>query len=302
MTHKLDTDDFFIHRVQGECAALGLNFFLIEPIWAERYYESCARGELRARALLNMHSEHHLPEDIYHRLVKQAHAQGTRVIDPPEVAEAAFDKARMHARLVEAGYPVPWTMVVPREAAAECKLTAQQREALGSPFVIKPSHGYGRRGVLLDARGEGDLARSMAAWANPAYLLQRKIEPAAVNGEPAYWRVFFVFGEVLICWWNCHTDRYREASEQEIEEQQLGKLAVMARGIAALSGMNFFSSEIARTADGGYVLIDYVNDQCHMLSQSADPSKGVPDAAVERVAKRLVRAAAAMIRTPMAKN
>ena len=44
--------------------------------------------------------------------------------------------------------------------------------------------------------------------------------------------------------------------------------------------MNFFSSEIAQTAQGEFVLIDYVNDQCHMLSQSAHPGMGVPDGVV----------------------
>jgi hypothetical protein len=42
MTHKLDADYFFIHRVQQHCAQRGLNFLLIEPLWIESlrfYYE-----------------------------------------------------------------------------------------------------------------------------------------------------------------------------------------------------------------------------------------------------------------------
>ena len=59
--------------------------------------------------------------------------------------------------------------------------------------------------------------------------------------------------------------------------------------------MNFFSSEVAQTAEGEFVLIDYVNDQCHMLSQSAHPGMGVPDAVVAAIASRLVESAAKMI-------
>lgn len=47
MTHKLDADDFFIHRIQQECARAGLNFFLIEPLFVERFHEL-----LRADALV----------------------------------------------------------------------------------------------------------------------------------------------------------------------------------------------------------------------------------------------------------
>ena len=83
MTHKLDTDDYFIHRVEQHCAEWGLNFFLVEPIWVARFYDFYARNELWAKVLLNMHSEHHLPDDIYHRLVLLAHHKNTKVIDPP---------------------------------------------------------------------------------------------------------------------------------------------------------------------------------------------------------------------------
>jgi len=59
--------------------------------------------------------------------------------------------------------------------------------------------------------------------------------------------------------------------------------------------MRFFSSEIALTETGEFVLIDYVNDQCHMLSQSANPQTGVPDELVAVVARRLVDGAHELI-------
>jgi hypothetical protein len=295
MTHKLDTDDFFIHRVQRHCAEWGLNFFLIEPTWVARFYDFYARNELWAKVLLNMHSEHHLPDDIYHRLVLLAHHKNTKVIDPPDIAQAAFDKARMHERLVQAGFNVPFTVIIPQTNSAAFQLTDEQKSQLGKPFVIKPSHGYGRRGVILDAQDESDLARSVTAWPNPSYLLQRKIAPRMLADRPAYWRVFFVFGELWICWWNCFTDKYSEVTSQDRQEFALSRLEELVQRIAALSSMNFFSSEIAQTDSGDFVLIDYVNDQCHMLSQSADPKMGVPDRIVAGIAKRLVESATKMI-------
>jgi hypothetical protein len=62
--------------------------------------------------------------------------------------------------------------------------------------------------------------------------------------------------------------------------------------LARLTGMNFFSSEIAQTESGEFIWIDYVNDQCHMLTQSANPKMGVPDRVVGAIAIRLVEAAA----------
>jgi hypothetical protein len=295
MTHKLDTDDLFIHRVQEHCAQLGLNFFLVEPLWAQRFYEYYARNEVWARVLLNMHSEHHLPDDIYHRLVLLAHHKNTRVIDPPDVAQSAFDKARMHETLLAGGFSVPLTIVVPQSAVATIQLSPEQKEQLGTPFVIKPSHGYGRRGVILDAADEKDLNRSVSAWPNPAYLLQRKIVPRRVDEKPAYWRAFFVFGEVWICWWNCFSDRYQVTTEEDRAKFKLAEIEILMRRIAELTQMQFFSSEIAEVESGELVLIDYVNDQCHMLSQSADPRMGVPDMIVAAIARKLVTSAARLI-------
>ena len=170
MTHKLDSDDFFIHHVQRRCAERGLNFFLVEPLWVDAFYEKMQKGRVWARVLLNMNSEHHLPEEIYHRLVRLAFELKTRVIDPPDVALAAFYKAGLHPRLEGVGFTLPFTIVVPAGKVAGFTLTSEQRTHLGSPFVIKPALGYGKRGVLLDAKNESDLLRSAAAWPDQNYL------------------------------------------------------------------------------------------------------------------------------------
>jgi len=288
MTHKLDADDLFIHRIQQHCAELGLNFFLVEPLWVEPFCDQLAKGKVWARALLNMHSEHHLPDDIYHRLIWLAHERKTQIIDPPDIALAAFDKARLHLRLLAAGFQLPFTVIVPREQAGGFLLSEADRAALGTPFVIKPAMGYGRRGVIMDAVNEKDIARSISVWPDRHYLLQRRIVPKTQNGEPVYFRVFYVFGSVWSCWWNCFTDRYRLPTPTEEQQLELTPLRDIVHRIAELTGMRFFSSEIALTGSGEFVLIDYVNDQCHMLSQSSDPRMGVPDELVRAIARRLV--------------
>jgi hypothetical protein len=295
MTHKLDSDDFFIHSIQRLCAEAGLNFFLIEPLWVESFFLQLQLGNVWPRVLLNMHSEHHQPNEIYHRLVRLAARRNTRVIDPPETALAAFDKARVHPRLLSAGLHLPYTVIVPADQIASFRLSEAQRGELGSPFVVKPSLGYGRKGVIMDAVSEGDLKRSAADWPDPNYLLQRRIVPRSLGACPAYYRVFYVFGSTWVSWWNCFTDNYRLTTAQEFKEFALQPLEDIIRRVAALTGMTFFSSEIAQVESGEYVLIDYVNDQCHMLSQTANPKIGVPDELVLAIARRLVEAVKQMI-------
>lgn len=313
MTHKLDADDFFIHCIQKHCAEARLNFFLIEPLWVKSFYEEFEKGQIWPRVLLNMHSEHHEPDEIFHRVVRLATTRKTQVIDPLDVALEAFDKSQVHPRLIHAGLNVPYTVIVPSDKTAGFKLSDSERTALGTPFVIKPSMGYGRRGVVLNATSERDLARSVTGWLghliqevehvedhSPApspvgwlktnYLFQRKIVPRQLNGSPAYFRVFYVFGSVFYCWWNCYTDQYRQLSSQEAQQYNLKPLEEMIRLIAKVTRMRFFSSEVAQVETGEFVVIDYVNDQCHMLSQTANPQIGVPDELVGSIARRLVEA------------
>jgi hypothetical protein len=297
MTHKLDADDMFIHCVQRYCAEAALNFFLIEPVWVESFYAHLKDGTVWPRVLLNMHSEHHLPEDIFHRLVKLASERGCLVIDPIDRAVAAFDKSRLHPKLVQAGIPVPFTVTVSQPPPAGWQLSNADREALGHPFVIKPAMGYGRRGLVMEAKSEADLAKSVAAWRDERYLFQRRIVPGRRSGAPLYWRIYFVFGSVWISWWNCENDNYRMVTPEEHAELGLGRLEDLVRRIAALTGMTFFSSEIAQTERGDLVVIDYVNDQCHLLSQSAHPQMGVPDELVSAIANRIVDAARDVIRS-----
>src|ERR1041384_4293771 len=267
MTHLLDADDFFIHRVQQHCAEARLNFFLIEPLWAEAWLQNLVMGKIGARVLLNMHSEHNQPAEVFHRLVRLAAQKNTRVIDPPDVALAAFDKAQLHPRLMHAGIHVPHSVMVPFEQAMSFQLSEAERAMIGSPFVIKPSMGYGRPGLVLNAPTEKDLALSAAAWKNSHYLLQRKIVPRQLEADPGYFRIYFVFGHVWICWWNCFTDRYRQVTAEEIARFSLGRLEQIIRTIAGLTRMNFFSSEIAVTDANEFIVIDYVRSEERRVGQ-----------------------------------
>ena len=84
-------------------------------------------------------------------------------------------------------------------------------------------------------------------------------------------------------------------SQQELENYQLAPLREIVSRIAAVSGMKFFSTEVAQTATGEFVAIDYVNDQCHMVTKSSNPKIGVPDELVAAIARRLVEGAHELI-------
>ncbi|HPN39195.1 MAG TPA: hypothetical protein PL041_12410, partial [Melioribacteraceae bacterium] len=82
-------------------------------------------------------------------------------------------------------------------------------------------------------------------------------------------------------WWNDLTDIYDILAEEEIERYNLHKLLTITKKIAKISGLDYFSTEIALSTDGEFYVIDYLNDQCDMRFQSIHPD-GVPDIIVNK--------------------
>ena len=221
-------------------------------------------------------------------LADAAKAAGVRVTNDPDRARAACDKARMHLALMSSGVHVPHTVVFPpldAEPDAPCDLGP-----LGLPFVLKPAHGCGGEGVVLDATGPGDVQRARAERPDDAVLAQERVTWAEVDGHPAYFRVFWCLGDVHACFWNPDTRRYTAVTDVQRATAWHAGLAEVAGAIARVTCMDLFSTEVALTADGRLISVDYVNDMCDLRLAGEHPD-GVPDAVVEAIARRVVLAA-----------
>jgi hypothetical protein len=103
------------------------------------------------------------------------------------------------------------------------KLTPEEKEGLGMPFIIKPALGYGRKGVKLVTKAATlkEIAEARKFNKGDNFLLQEYIEPKELNGDPAWFRVFHLFGELIPCWWHPATHIYRHLTLKEIDEFRL---------------------------------------------------------------------------------
>lgn len=288
------TEEFFSLLIQEACAQARLSFFLIEPHWAQEFLQKLREGEVGVRVLIDMFSDAHAPDDFWYALAREAKASGGHVINDPDIVSQAAHKARFHHGLVERGVPVPPTVIVGRDQLGSFRLTEESRSLLGDPFVVKPGWGGGSQGVILDAHSEEDLHRSAREAPNSdSFLLQRRVDPRLLDGHKAWFRVFHVVGTVIPCWWEPPYNTYRVVSPLERQTYGLAPLVSLSQEIAALSRMEFFSTEIALTQEGKFVAVDYANDQCDMHPQSYYRA-GVPDEVVRRIASLLVQKAVAL--------
>jgi hypothetical protein len=93
-------------------------------------------------------------------------------------------------------------------------------------------------------------------------------------------------------WW-CRedgTDRYDLLTWDDFQKYDLLPAVALIDRIAATSGVDFFSSEIAITAAPGperFVVIDYINDQCDMDPEPRPGTTPVPEPWVKWICGRL---------------
>jgi len=217
---------------------------------------------------------------------------GAQFLNPPDEVRRAADKATMHLEFLSHGIAVPFTIIIsPYNRERQVKLSLDQLALLGRPFIIKPANTTGGGiGVITGAETLKDVIDSRKHHRDDKYLLQEKVVPAELSGKRAWFRVFFVCGEIFPCWWDDTTHVYAEVTAGESSRFSLSPLVSIGRTISTVCRLDFFSTEIAMTPAGQFVTVDYVNEICDMRLQSRHPD-GVPDRLVRTMSGLLADAA-----------
>jgi len=149
----------------------------------------------------------------------------------------------------------------------------------------------GGDGVVLGASGLTDILVARAENRHDKYLVQEQITPVELAGRPAYFRVLHCLGDVHPCFWDPATRCYTEVPACDRGTSWCLEAERVARVTAGVSGMALFSTELAWTARGILVAVDYVNDMCD-LRPASEAADGVPDRVVDAIVERIVRHAA----------
>lgn len=233
--------------------------------------------------------------DVHHealRISDWAEALGSRVINPVRGTLLAKNKARLHEMLVQHNLPVPWTRLIndqspPQDLDCGC----------GKYMVLKPERSGGGEGVRIQEWSQESLHAAMKSRPGETWLLQEYVEPAVIGGRRAWFRVFHLFGDIRICWWDNRTHIYDFLPECEVNMMGFNDLEILGMKIGASFPMQFFSTEIVYRRDvpgGGHspkpVIVDYINDPCDLRSKKT-VHDGVPEELLDWLFWRLFEAA-----------
>lgn len=277
-------DADFVSLLAASCGRRGLSTVLIGPPDLAAVAPAVLGGARRFRAFLDRASD---TTSAFEPVARAALEAGSLFVNHPLAARRAVNKAAMHLEFLSGGINVPYTIILP---VYEKDPTAQifKFDGVGVPFIVKPAHGGGGDGVLLGARSIADVMAARRDYLDDQILIQENIVPRILDGRPAYFRVYYAAGDVRACWWNPRAHLSERVAPEEMDRHGLREIERIAVRIHEISGLRFFSTEIAVTADGRFISVDYVNEPCDMRLQSR-ARDGVPDGVVADVCEALAR-------------
>ena len=275
-------DEDFVNLFEMACISKDLTFLQATPKNIETLLSDSPLQNIALHYFWDRASEH---DPRFKPLVDWITKQAIPWINDHEKTKHACDKAAMHYAFIHAGLHTPYTIILPPYTFQQ-QLKNLDLNPLGEKFAIKPAHGGGGEGVILNAKTRDDVHAARQAHPDDHYLLQAHIDPIELDARPAWFRVIYCTGKSYPCWWDPQTHIYAPVTTDEEINLGLSSLNAMVHKIAHLSGLDILSTEIALTASGTFIAIDYINDQIDLRLQSRAPDC-VPDFIVQDIVDNL---------------
>ncbi len=261
---------------QEAMAPYGLSLLVANKHNVATLTQELRAGTIRPHVYLDLCSAVH-PE--FGDLLKAAADAGVCAVGHPDKLVQWTYKARAQKPLEDAGLPVPPTVVIRADEPTR-ELTAEERQHVGERCVIKPSWGVAGKGVMANVKPTAENIEAARQFdPKDDYLVQRMIKWERFGNRTAYLRGYNVLGYRTLLWWAPETKQYDLVTWEDVREYDLMPAVDLIDRMAAVTGLDYFSSEIAITNGVGqprFVLIDYCNDQCDMNPVSAQ-ADGPPD-------------------------
>lgn len=278
-------DTGFIRILESVCDSRGRTLLTITPSTLPATLPLLSAPGAGFSLLLDRASE---ADPAFLPLVDVARSSHARRLNPREYADRAYDKAAMHLAFLEAGIPTPHTFILPPHSAHP-QLPAIDAAPLNGCFTVKPALGGGGEGVATELSTLEQVQTARQTFPEQQYLLQAHITPATLEGLPAWFRVIYCLGEIYPSFWDTNTHVYMRVTPEQENRLGLAGLRDVTRRIAGVCRLDLFSTEIALTGDGQFLVVDYVNDPIDLRLQS-QARDGVPDETVKDIARRIVAA------------
>lgn len=292
ISYTWEYDEEFVELIEEIFQYEGYKTFLVKPTNLEEVIQLLETRRLHFSALLDRASDEN---PAFMPIAQILQRRKSYVINPYQKVNEFIDKALMHKRLQQKRFRLPKTFILPAfDHDFRNHIKTKDLDFLKRPFIIKPSYfSGGGQGVVANAETLDEIRMARIISPTEKFLIQERINPTKIHGRRAWFRVIWAFDQAIPTWWDDQTHIYFPVTKNELNKYNLTALKKITARIAKLTGIDYFSTEIAITKDHTFYLIDYVNDQCDMRLKS-NHVDGVPDELVVQFIQRMLAKVAAL--------
>jgi hypothetical protein len=277
-------DADFVHFFEAACAFYGVSLLQVTPENLDSVLEGLKSRKITFSTFFDRACE---GDQRFQPLVDWARRHKTFCINPQKQTLWSVDKATMHLEFISHGLYTPYTIILAPHSK-QASLRCPDLTPLGGSFAIKPACEGGGDGVILEASTWDQVEVARKQFPTEKYLLQAHVRTRQLNGRPTWFRILVCNGAVYPFWWDQATHVYARVTAEEKASFQLHDLNEISARIAQICRLHLFSTEIALTENGQFLVVDYVNDPVDLRIQTKAVD-GVPDLIVENISRRLAR-------------
>jgi len=272
-----EEDNEFVEELNNYALKEGLRPYLLHGYNFYASLKDISEGNIHFRFFLNRTTE---DDPVFSGLPDFLKRKSITFINHPDRAKESLDKFKMHLKFNSHDIPVPKTVLIGLQ---------DDKQSLGfkikyvsKPFVLKSANGSCGDGVVLDTQSLDDVIKLKEQHTDIKYLAQEKINPVNLENKQAWFKVFYCLGKINPCWWNSLTCTYDILTIKEIYRFGLYDMWRIAKMIHTISGLDFFSVEMAMLSNEKFIVVDYANGQPEMRKKSKFKN-GLPDEIVDKI-------------------
>ena len=243
-------------------------------------------NQLSFKAFLDRGSDE---DEDFEEIAQILSKSNTFIINDYKNIDKYTDKATMQKELQSTSIKTPKTIIIPPfDELKDIDHFNEEINKFDKPFIIKPSYySGGSEGINLSAATIEDVKSSRMINTDDSYLIQEYVYPIENHTRRIWFRSYWFFNQAFPLWWDDKTHIYSDISNDEFLSFNINEVQEITRKIAAITGLEYFSTEVTINKSGEFIVIDYVNDQCDFRKQSSYVD-GTLDWVVEKFITKMI--------------
>jgi glutathione synthase/RimK-type ligase-like ATP-grasp enzyme len=275
-------DKKFAEAMKSYFKERNISFREITYVNLNHSFKAIDKGALNFKFFIDRSSEDH---PAYLLMSSILQSRGATIINDPRSCIYFSDKAQLHLLFASLNLPLPKSFIIAPSTRSR-KVLMKVVEELKFPFVLKPSYGGGGENVFVNMRHSDDIIDFLEDNCTDRCIAQEYVMPATINNRSAWFRPIFVCGAVIPLWWDPKNHVYQRFGNTPKEIDIAKALDSFSRTIAKNTGLQFFSTEVAMTEEGKYLIVDYANQPID-VNTSEVARNGLPPLVVEEIVNHL---------------